>query len=341
MSKTEVNKARIKRAPTMQDVADLAGVNRVTASVALRGARAGTHVSEATRQRILAAAQELGYSPNSIALALRRQRTDIIGVYMGLGYVNMYDPFTAAILNGLQRGCGFYQKDLFMYGGFQRSSPVEIYSALSSGKIDGLVTLPSANNPVVEKLAQSHLPAVAIANRAPSIPSLVVDDAGGSRKMADYLASKGHRRILYRGDLHSHGSPQLRQVAFRQRAAELGMDVLLTLPGDWEGGLSDEEKGILFSTQRPTAVVCWVDTHAYRCIEEATALGLKVPDDVAVVGFDGVKGRISPARNLTTIRAPWEQVGETAVGFLIKLIEGEEVEPEVVFPVELVIGDTA
>ena len=335
-------KIRARQAPTMSDVARLAGVNRVTASVALRGVRAGTHVSEATRQRILEAARQLGYTPNAIAMALRRKRTDIIGYYVGQGYLQPHDPFTADVIDGLQSGCGKYQQDLLMFGGFQRRSDDEIYAALSSGKIDGLILFPSRHNPVMEKLVSSHLAVVAIANKVDSLPSLLVDDVAGAQAVAHYLAKQGHRRVLYRGDRYSITSQMHRQQAFVRTAAEYDMHVTITVSHEPHGHLSAEEQAVLTAPpdQRPTAVMCWVDTFAYSLLQDCEQLGIRVPEDLAVVGFDGIKTNIPPARSLTTVHAPWRDVAETAVDTLMALIEGKEVDIETVFPVELVIGDT-
>lgn len=325
----------------MSDVARLAGVNRVTASVALNGTRSNTRISEETRQRVLAAAKELGYHPNARALALRRNRTDIIGFYSGYS-PNAHDPFTAEIINGLQKACQPHHKDLLMFGDFEGRSADEIYAALTNGKIDGLVMIPSPNKPLINTLADSHLPVVAIADGVAGLTSVVVDDAAGSRLLLERLAGRGHRRILYRTDIYAHTSALRRQSAFQQAAATLGVTVIPSRPGDWDGGLSAEEEALLLAPpeRRPTAVACWVDTHAAAMLDACERLGLRVPEDVAVVGFDGIRTRIRPARQLTTVRAPWAQVAIKAVELLLALIDGQNVPPEVVFPVELVVGDT-
>jgi DNA-binding LacI/PurR family transcriptional regulator len=128
-----------------------------------------------------------------------------------------------------------------------------------------------------------------------------------------------------------------------ERAAEHGMAVRIIQGTDWEGHFGPAERALLTSSavSRPTAVVCWFDIYAYTVVDDCLQMGLRVPDDIAIVGFDGVVGRIRPARLLTTIRAPWGDVAECALDLLMKMIEGEDVAAETVFPVELVIGDTA
>jgi DNA-binding LacI/PurR family transcriptional regulator len=333
--------ARRKKAPTMEDVARLAGVHRVTASVALSGAHASTRVSEETRERVLAAAKELGYHPNARALALRRSSTDIIGLYSGYT-PNAHDPFTAEVINGLHQVCTPHEKDLLMFGDFEGRSADEVYASLANGKIDGLVMIPAPNRPLINNLAGSHLPVVAIADGLPDFTSVVVDDAGGSRLAVEHLAGRGHQRVLYRTDMYEHTSALRRLEAFQQAAAAAGMEVIATRPGDWDGNLSPEEEALLLVPpgEHPTAAACWADQSAYALLDACERLGIRVPEELAVVGFDGISTRIRPARQLTTIRAPWREVAVRAVELLLALLGGQEVPQETVFPVELVIGDT-
>lgn len=332
-----------RRRVTLQDVADQAGVNRVTASVALgRSPRGGTRVSDATRQRVLEIAERLGYTPNLLARALRGDRTHIIGYYAGYEALDAYSPFTAAILQGLQHSCRRYNQDLMLFGSFERDTIDDIYATLVSGKIDGLILLPTPTSPIMDRLYDSHLPVVAVANSHPSIASVVVDDVAGSHLLAEYLFQKGHRRLLYRSNSRNHGSTVRRLEAFLDAAAARGMSVTIT-DGAEHGAVSDQELTILSQppAQRPTAAACWMDLTAYSLLEVCDQMGLRVPDDLAIVGYDGVPSPIRPMRSLTTIRAPWTNVAARAVELLLALLNGEDVPKETMLPVELVIGDTA
>jgi DNA-binding LacI/PurR family transcriptional regulator len=333
-----------KRRVTLQAVAERAGVNRVTAAVALgKSPQGGTRVSAATRLRVQEAALELGYAPNAIAQALRGERTNIIGYYAGYEALDAHSPFTAAILQGLQRSCRSYNQDLLLFGSFMRDTVDSIYATLTSGKIDGLVVLPTPNSPVMDRLFDSHLPVVAIANSHPNAPSVIVDDAAGSIMLAHYLAQKGHRHILYRTQAQPRTSSKNRLDAFCAAAQELGLDVMLTHEGEVHHTLTPEEMAILQSParQRPTAAVCWMDISAYVLLEHCESIGLRVPDDLAIAGFDGVPLDIKPKRVLTTVCAPWVDVAAQAVEYLQWLLEGKEVPAQTILPVQFCAGDTA
>lgn len=338
-----MSKQKHKSRVTLQAVADLAGVNRVTAAVALgRSPNGGTRVSEATRSRVMEAARHLHYSPNVIARALRGERTNIIGYYAGHEALDAHTPFTAAILQGLQQSCRAYKQDLIIFGSFERDTVDSIYATLTSGKIDGLVLLPTPHSPIMDRLFDSYLPVVALANSHPAIPSVVVDDESGLTMVADYLAQKGHRQVIFRARKEKHTSVARRQAAFLKAAAEFGLRVNVTNE-EKEYALSEQELALLSTAQpnRPTAAVCWKDLSAYAMLEHCEQLGLRVPEDLAIVGFDGIPLQIKPARQLTTIRAPWVEVAAQAVNYLLKLLDGAEIPQEITFPVELIVGDTA
>lgn len=327
---------------TLQAVADFAGVNRVTAAVALgQSPQGGTRVSAATRLRVLDAAQQLGYAPNVMARALRGERTNIIGYYAGYEPLDAHIPFVAAILEGLQQSCRRYHQDLLLFGSFERDTVDSIYATLTSGKIDGLVLLPTPRSPVMDRLFDSHLPVVAVANAHPAIPSVVVDDVAGATMIAEYLARQGHRRILYRSHEDYRTSSMRRQTAFLAAATERGLSVTVTQEA-LRHTLSPQEIVILQApaARRPTAAVCWMDLNAYALLQHCEQIGLHVPADLAIVGFDGIRQRIQPARALTTVCAPWSDVAAQAVQCLLALVEGEEAPMETVLPVEFVVGDT-
>ncbi len=333
---------RKSRTPTMEDVARLAGVNRVTASVVMNNAKANTQVSEVTRKRVLEAARQLGYQRNAQALALRRQTTDIIGFYTGYN-PNLQDPFTAEVLNGIRQATVSIHKDLLVVGEYPGRSADNVLSLIMSSKIDGLVMIPAPHNPLMAEFAGTHRPVVTLADELPNVPAVVVDDARGSQLLVEHLARLGHHRILYRADPFNHTSAVTRLETFLELAPKYAMHAVITRTDQDDSSLSQEEIEILSGSPdaRPTACMCWADISAYECVRGCLDMGLRVPEDVAITGFDGIQPRVPLAYNLTTARAPWREAAIRAVELLGRLMADEDVPARTVFPVELLVGETA
>ncbi len=330
--------------PTLKDVGELASVSPYTVSVVLNGAKSNTRVSEATRERIQAAALELGYQANRLARALGQQSTNIIGLYFGYGQLEPHDPFHAEVLTGLQRGCQARDKDLMIHYSFHRFGVDEIFAELAGGTIDGLVMLAAPNDPLVAKLKGSRLPVVAMTDRIPGIPSILADDENGSRAIAEHLHARGHRTVLYRLCPGPSDSAERRHRAFAERAQELGMKIIEGRTADWKGRLSVMEEAIVAARHEngATAVVCWGDPSAHSFLAYLKSKGLRAPRDFAVAGFNGIEAPVEVAQELTTVRAYWSKVAEGAVHLLANCLEGNEEVPDLtVLPVELSLGDTS
>ena len=331
---------------TMADIARRVGVSKVTVSAVLSASSGNnTRVAAATRQRILEAAQELNYAPNSIAKMFRRNSTDIVGLYLGDWLLNTHDLFLAEIVSGLQIGCGRHHKDLLIHGAFRGQSVEDIYLELTNRKIDGLVIFAEESNALALRLASSSLPVVAITDAVSILPSVVVNDRAGSWLAAEYLAAKGHERLLYRRGPAQQTSANRRYQAFGEAAAQHGMAVVEdeNRVQHFDFALSDREKAILgaAAASRPSAIVCGNDLLAYAAFDYYDDQNLRVPTDFAIVGFDGIVPQVRPAAMLTTIRAPWSAVAQTALDLVIKRLAGEPIPHETVLPVELVVGETA
>ncbi|MGC4046249.1 MAG: LacI family DNA-binding transcriptional regulator [Armatimonas sp.] len=324
----------------LEDVAQRAGVNKVTASIVLSGGRGNTRVSEATRQRIRKAAEELQYQPNALAQSLRRRRSHMLGLYLG-NFLDTRNPFISEIISGLQLGCEENNRDFVMHGTFRGDSIDDIVAELLNGKVDGLVLHVGSDHPLQARLAASRLPVVVIANPAPGMASVTTDDVTGSWLQVKHLAERGHKRVLYAVSPFVHTSVIRRHEAFCVAAAAHGMTISSVVAEYGLAGLRTVEQAITQSnaSERPTAIVCWNDEIAYPIVEHLRSQGLRVPDDLAVVGYDGWTSAIPTAYRLTTINAPWAQVARTAVGLLVSN-SGKPEPIDTVLPVELIVGDT-
>ena len=316
-------------------LAERLGISQSTVSRAL--SPASSHkVAPHTRERILKAAAELGYRPNAIARSLKQRRTNTIGFYTGHAYLNLGNDFIVSVLAGIQRACETLQMDLLLHGLYRQHSVDEFFHALLDGRVDGLVLHAPVNDPLTPRLVEAGLPLVAIADRMPTVPSVVCDDAGGVEKMVCYLKERGHRHIAFIASTILFESGARRADTF---ANLMGSDaaIIRQSPADSIPRLNE----ILSMTPRPTAVCCWNDMSAYDLWRECQAQGVRVPEDLAIIGFDGFVCRKCLAPRLTTVRVPWGQIAETASQLLVAQIQSQPVPSETVLPVELVMGSTA
>lgn len=329
---------------TLEDVARLAGVSKMAASVVLNGAKSGTRVSMATRDRIMSAAAELDYRVNPIARSLRTKQTDIIGFYSGNHSLEDRSPYLSEILLGIRAATDEFDKDLLMFGVFDGKSESEVFRALSDGRVDGLVIHAAPDDPVVKLLAGSNFPVVAHTDALGTIPSVVVDDEEGGRIQARVLHEKGHRRVLVRTSKHPFISVKRRTFAFLAEAERLGMETV-TGKRTTHGAdhALDAEELDLFALNRPnrfTAIAAWDDGCAYVQIPQLLAAGFRIPDDVAIVGYNGVDPIYPLAWDVTSIDCRWELVARTAVKTLLDRVQGKEVPMETRLPVQLRKGAT-
>lgn len=329
---------------TIKDIAREVGVGNTTVSAVL-GHSPSRHVrvSEATRARILEAAQVMKYRRNGLARSFRNQKTDVLGVYTTQGYLSPHVVFSSQIIGGLHRGCYKHSKDLLLHSITSTRPVEEVYAELGDGRVDGLVLYASPTDPVVRLLADSTLPVVAIVDAVVGLPSVVADDIGGSQQMAAYLAGKGHLRILYITGPDTLVSAVRRWEGFREAAAGLGLEVTEFRPTLHHEQLTEMDMDWLDlpRSERPTVVVCWNDMTAYNLLERCRQRGLRIPEDIAVAGFDGLPLSQPTQWQLTTLRAPWVEVAEAAIDLLMRRLGGEEVPLETVLPVEFMFGETA
>ena len=332
------------KAATLQDVADRAGVSRSTASSILNGARSSTRTSEATRERVRLAANELAYRPNAVARSLRHQTTHTIGFYNGFGYIDARNAFLSALIAGMHLQCDHHKYDLLIHRVSDREDKMAQFQEIISGKVDGVVLWTSLNDPLVRMVAERHFPAVAIADACPELPSVTADDEQGSRMIAHRLAASGHKRILYRTPPVERMSCMRRHQAFLAEAEMLGLTVTTGVSVDYVGAPSDGELHLLFlpEDERPTAIVCWCDGNALEMVRFFQSTGwapVGWTNRFALIGFDGFEVPWVPVK-LTSVYVPWDTVASTAVDVVRKVIAGESVPMLTRTPVRMIDGAT-
>jgi len=307
------------RRATIHDVAAAAGVSVSTVSKAVNG-RYG--ISGETSRRVLEVVRELGYASSLVASSMRSHRTGVIGVL-----VADFEPFSAEILKGVGSALRESRYDLLAYSasrlqesaGWERRS----LSRLSGTLIDGAIMV----TPTVVT-ASTDIPVVAIdphTGRA-DLPTVESDSLGGALLATRHLVELGHRRIGFLAGRPDLRSASLREAGYRRALSEGGIafDPTLVQVGLYLKETAREPARALLSLpKRPTAVFAANDLSAIGLIEVAGELGLTVPGDLSVIGFDDVPEASQMTPPMTTIRQPMQRLGLTAVELLLALMAGE------------------
>jgi DNA-binding LacI/PurR family transcriptional regulator len=301
--------------PTIRNVAERAGVSKSLVSLVMRGS---PHVSERRRQAVLKAASELGYRPNAVARSLVEGRTRLIGALVA----DLHNPFFAEFLDGLQES--LHGVGLRMIVGSGRWDPLfeaEAVDAFLEMRVDGLVLLSVVPDSLSD--AASSVPVVLVGERDVQGVDIVVDDDElGARLAVDHLVELGHRRIA-----HIEGAPST-TARYRRAGYELAMtrhrlsDQVIVGPGDFteEGGYQ-AARALLSARPRPTAIFAPNDLVAIGALSAADELGLRVPADVSIVGYDNTHLAAIRHISLTSVDQPRRDMGRVAADLLCARIE--------------------
>lgn len=310
---------------TIYDVAAEAGVSISTVSLALNNP---ARVSAGTRERVLTAADALGYTPKTEAVVKARK---------GVGRIGVLAPFTsypsaARRLNGVLHEAAGRPLEVVVFDqeSAARSASPLLASLPLTGQLDGLlvVSLP-LEEAAAGRLRAQGLPAVLVDVRHPGFDSVHTDDSSGGRLVAEHLTGRGHRDFGFVGERQQsddHLSPTRKRLSgFRASLTEAGCPLGDTHVRFAEHSLEASAAAaasLLSGEQRPTAVFAADDTLAAGVVRAAQRLGLAVPGDVAVAGFDD--SELAEALDLTTVRQPLEESGRAALELLRKRMSGKE-----------------
>jgi LacI family transcriptional regulator len=310
----------------MRDVAELSGVNQASVSVVLNGARSGGGVSEATRARIVQAAQELGYRRNSGAANMKSGRSGWLSLLLA------YNEPLSALNDGLMQGAGkeMVQHNLHLH--VEGLSVESLYDealwprALREWMSDGIiVSYGKRDVPELEALIQRHRVPVIWTNARREADCIYPDDEGGFFAATQELLALGHQRIAYMfGGSAEHYSTEDRRAGYERAMRDAGYmpDVI---HGAEQG--SEEERYQLIrsiikrpAAQRPTAVLCYSDEDALNFWSAALEVGLRVPQDLSLIASVS-RPKSLQGKRLSGLQLPFEQVGAGAVRLLLQKIE--------------------
>ena len=308
---------------TIRDVAEQSGVSITTVSHVLNDVP-GKRVSPETRERVLKVAEDLRYRPNRLARGLRTQRTQMIGL---LSDQVSTTPFAGRLILGAQEAAAEVGSLLVLLnsGGDPALEEREV-EALLERQVDGIIYAAFYHQVVYPPAGLSRGPAVLLDAESPGseISSVVPDEVGGSRTAVQELLAAGHRRIGFLNNVDDIPATRLRLLGLRQALEVYGVQFDLSLVSEWDsnarGGLAGA-MAMLTKPDPPTALFCFNDRMAMGAYQAATELGLTIPDDLSIVGFDDqelVSDSLRPG--LTTVALPHHEMGQWAVRNLVEQI---------------------
>jgi DNA-binding LacI/PurR family transcriptional regulator len=311
-----------RKTPTIQDVARQAQVAVGTVSRVLNG---NPGVKPTTRQRVLAAIQALDYSPNLIARSMTSRRTGSIGVIVPF----FTRPFFSEVLRGVEMMITRAKRELVLYN-VQSNEQCDSYfhQLPRQRKVDGLLIISLyPDDATAEGFKHADLPVVLVDAYHPRLTSLVVNNVEGAYQAVKCLIEHGHRRIgfingISEGDFHFNPGND-RFIGYHRALGEAGLlyepDLVLISEWDRQGGRQAALQ-LLTRPDRPTAIFAASDLQAVGVMEAARYLKMSIPDDLSVVGFDGIE--LAEILELSTIQQPMKYMGELGAQKLIEQIEG-------------------
>lgn len=308
---------------SIKDIARAAKVSHPTVSRALSDSPL---VKGETARRIRQIAASLGYRPSAIARSLATKKTKTIGVVV----TSIADPFIADVISGVEEAANDHGYSVFLAN--SNANPdreVKVVHSFHERRVDGiLVTASRVGALYVPLLSQLKVPIVLINNQHPDetdefIYSVTIDNIKASTEVMRHLIGLGHRRIAYIGDRGGFQSDIERLAGYRQGLAFAEYPFLpeLVVHGDGkpEGGGEAMEQ-LLALPKPPTAVFCYNDMSALGALRVLHGRGIRVPEDLSLVGFDDLAIASYTSPLLTTVSQPKQQMGRMAMEILIKLL---------------------
>ncbi len=329
------------RTITIKDVAREADVSVATVSRALNG---HDNVAEPVRKLVLETASRLRYQPHAAARSLSSRRTQTVGVVLP----DLYGEFFSELIRGIDQVARAHRQHLLVSS--YHGHPEEQGAALRAmrGRVDGLLVLsPYADRPgfLTDNLPDS-LPAVLINTQLPEsgYPTLSIDNYRGATAMVEHLVESGHRRIAFIGGPADNFDARERARGYRDALARLlPKQSPWELPGDFDEASGYEAgRKVLDAEVRPDAVFAANDMMALGCLYAFNQAGVRVPEDIALAGFDDIPLARFVHPPLTTMRVNIAELGGMAMGRLLQAIESgpDAAAPQLLTP-ELIARDSS
>lgn len=321
---------------TLFDICRKAGVSSATVS---RVINSSPLVQEVTRKKVLKAIRDLGYRPSHAARMLARQRTDTLGII----FPDIAGGFYAEVLSGIDNVAAehrFHILTAFAHG--WKDSQVLMTRFAEERRVDAVVfmNLSPKTDGFLRGIAKSGLPLVLIDRPVSGLHTVAIDNVNGAESAVLHLARLGHKRLAFIKGPDDNNDAEERLVGALRGAKKAGLELpaWMIWPGDFseEGGAAAINNHLKSGAPMPDAIVACNDAMAVGVLAALQERGLRVPDDVALVGFDDIVS----ARHLglTSVRIPMRELGRTAGAVAVQLATDVKPASElIVMPTELVV----
>jgi DNA-binding LacI/PurR family transcriptional regulator len=331
-----------RRRPTLEEVAERAGVSRATVSRVVNGQ---TTVAPGLREAVEAAANELGYVPHAAARSLVTQRTESIALILPESPSRVFsdDQFFPSVIRGAATELDAAGKLLVLMttGSNESRARAERYAV--GGHVDGVMFASLHDADPLPALMERRGVPVVCNGILPHMnaPFIDVDHVGGVRRAVEHLLAQGRKRIATIAGPQDMSAGRARLHGYRQALAEADRRAIVAV-GDFtaQSGV-DAMRHLLADEPTLDAVFVASDLMAHGALTTLREAGRRVPEDVAVIGFDDIELALYCEPPLTTVRQPITEIGRTLARHILRLLAGEEVEHETILPTELVVRESA
>ncbi len=334
---------KIRTRSRLEDVALSAGVSASTVSSVLAGNYQNRRISEETRKRVMESAQRLQYTPNLLHRSIRRGRTNVISVFNAFRRRDRDDLYLDRMMASIEEAGGEIGYNILVHTNYKLDLAAT-YESLTGGFSDGLILFGSAeDDPLLPLLRESTLPTVLIASRHvdPAFINVLDDEAEGMRLVAENLVGEGHRRIAaitYASETSSDPTGRIGRLRkeLSVRGVALPDENVLTFHGE----VDDIAKQVHALDPLPTALFIWHDGNAYRILDALEGLGLSVPGDLSVIGYDGIHWPCKSSHTIASVLVPMDKMAQTSVHVLDQLLLGNALTRSLTIPVSFSRGTT-
>lgn len=315
---------RVRRQPSIKDIARLARVSHPTVSRALQNSPL---VNAKTAEKIRRIAKESGYKASAVARGLVTRRTRTIGLVV----TTVADPFTSEVVSGIEQAANDHGYCVFLAdSNADPDRERKIVQSFAEQRVDGIIVTSSRVGALyLPLLSEMMVPIILVNDQHPGafVHSVMICNQEGSRAAAEHLVGLGHRRIAFIGDQFGYQSDTERLAGYKEALEAAGIPIHpeLVVRGDGkpEAALCAMNE-LLALSDPPTAVCCYNDMSALGAMRSIRMHGLRVPEDISVAGFDDLFVASYTDPPLTTVRQPMRRMGQMAMEHLIKLMSGQE-----------------